>query len=193
MHEHKIFNPANIAKLDSDERKKIIPPQLILDSMKINLTDKVLDLGAGVGYFAIPMFDYIKEGSVLALDLSVEMIEELKKRIQNLPAEIKSRINTKVGTIDDLIAENLKFDKILIAFVFHEISDQSLFLKNLKQLLNTDGEITIVEWQKSNTNEGPPLHHRISKEELIKMSIENNYRVDLEKNITQSHYFIRLK
>ncbi len=50
----KRFNPQHLHKLDNPERRKSLPPDKLLDLLKIRDTDTVLDLGAGTGYFTLP-------------------------------------------------------------------------------------------------------------------------------------------
>ena len=48
------FNIKNLEKLDNPKRRQLIPPEETLK--KFNISDKgtLLDIGFGIGYFAIP-------------------------------------------------------------------------------------------------------------------------------------------
>jgi len=46
----KIFNPENHGRLNSEERRKLIPPDKILEMMNLQQGDVLLDAGAGKGY-----------------------------------------------------------------------------------------------------------------------------------------------
>ena len=72
----KIFNPENHGRLSSDERRKLIPPEKILNMMHLQKDDVLLDAGAGKGYFAIPALEYVGEtGKVIAADISQQMLD----------------------------------------------------------------------------------------------------------------------
>ena len=76
------FNVKEMHKLDSFERRKILPPEEILIKAGLKIKDIFLDIGCGIGYFSIPASRIIGiEGKVFALDTSSEMLEELKRRI----------------------------------------------------------------------------------------------------------------
>ena len=53
-------------------------------------------------------------------------------------------------------------DLALLAFVLHEIDQRSSFLLAAKRLLRDDGRIAVVEWEKIETPEGPPVDTRIT-------------------------------
>ncbi len=59
-----------MAKLDHPDRKKMMPPDIIMDLMKVKLGMTIADIGCGIGYFSIPMAKVVGEkGKVYALDL----------------------------------------------------------------------------------------------------------------------------
>ena len=42
-------------------------------------------------------------------------------------------------------------------------------MKEIKRILSPKGRIAIIEWQKINSEFGPPIEHRLDKVDLIKM------------------------
>jgi ubiquinone/menaquinone biosynthesis C-methylase UbiE len=186
----KVFKPENKHKLDNEERRRMIPPESVLNLMEINSGETILDIGAGLGYFAIPALQYIgKTGNIIAADLSLEMLEELKKRIpentENL--EIIHCSPYKIEIVQKSI------DKILMAFVFHEINEQKEYLMHLKPMLKDNGTIHIVEWEKTESPMGPPLHERLSVDDLSKIAKEAGYSIFKHHQINEYQYFCSLK
>ena len=71
----------DFSRLESKERKKLLPVKRILQEMSIQQGDTLIDFGCGIGYFSISALDFVgDEGEVIAIDISKEMLQELVKR-----------------------------------------------------------------------------------------------------------------
>ena len=167
--------------LECDKRKNILPAKEILEKIGIREGDIVIDYGAGIGYFAIPALDYVGEkGKVIAVDLSSDMITELKKRAGDLP-------NLKVINGDMLPEE--RADVILLVNVLHELVSPGEFLKQCFAHLLPHGRVIIIDWQKKETDMGPPVDHRTSREEVIVLA----KRKPIEHKIHRFLYFLEFR
>jgi ubiquinone/menaquinone biosynthesis C-methylase UbiE len=169
------FNVKEMHKLDSFERRKILPPEEILIKAGLKIKDIFLDIGCGIGYFSIPASRIIGiEGKVFALDTSSEMLEELKRRIykKNIKNIIpifsepyRFPLDSNVGTF------------ALISNVLHEVEDKISFLEETNRVLIRCGTLCIVEWQKKETERGPPLEDRIDESEIKNLLEKTNYKL----------------
>lgn len=174
------FN-GDFSKLESDERKAMLPVNNILNVLNVQEGATIIDFGCGIGYFSIPLTKLVgKSGKVIAIDESTEMIDELRKRAIGL-SNIEIIKSDKIG--------HNKVDIILLVNILHEIDDPKNFLVECIASLNPNGRIIIIDWQKKETKMGPPVLHRISKEEII--AILNNKFIDHE--INESLYFLELR
>ena len=167
--------------LESDKRKKILPAKEILRKIGIRKGDTVIDYGAGIGYFAIPALDYVGEtGKVIAIDISSDMVKELKKRAGDRP-------NLKVIN-GDLLPEE-RADVILLVNVLHELDSPGEFLKQCFAHLLPHGRVIVIDWQKKETDMGPPVDHRISLEEVITFA----ERKTIQHKIHSFLYFLEFR
>lgn len=171
----------DFSRLESEERKKILPVKHILQEMKIKRGDSLIDFGCGIGYFSIPALDFVGEqGTVMAVDASDEMLQELVKRSGH-------RKNLKIIHNDSLIG--LKADIILLSMVLHEVNNPKEFLQTCFKALKPGGRIIVIDWQKKETGTmGPPVEDRLSKEEVIELA-KVNYR---EHPIHDWVYFLEI-
>ncbi len=86
-----------------------------IELMKIRPTDRILDLGTGTGRNACLMAKYLsKEGKLIGIDISQEMISQFKKRCANFP-----HIKILQARVDQSLPFREKFDKVFISFVLH--------------------------------------------------------------------------
>ena len=175
-----IFN-GDFSHLESGKRQKILPAKEILEKIGIRIGDTVIDYGAGIGYFAIPALDYVGEkGNVIAIDISGDMIKELRKRARERP-------NLTVVEGDMLPDE--KADVILLINVLHELDSPEEFLKRCFAHLLPHGRVIVIDWQKKETDMGPPVDHRISREEVITFA----KRKTIEHKIHNFLYFLEFR
>lgn len=157
------FNPKNKEKLMNKERKKNLPPYEILRQVGLQPGQTFIDIGCGVGYFTLPAAEIVgPEGAVYALDTVREMTDYLKSelmknRVQNVQVLNSTEYGFPIG--DDL------GDYLLMSMVLHEVEEKTEFLREAYRTLKNSGRIVLIEWQKKETEEGPPIKHRIAPEQ----------------------------
>ena len=149
--------------LENKERKRILPAQQILQEMKIQRGDTLIDFGCGIGYFSIPALDFVgDEGMVVAVDVSSKMLQELEKRAGHPK-------NLEIIQADSLIG--LTANIILLSMVLHEVDNPKEFLRTCFNTLKPNGRIFVIDWQKKETGlMGPPIEERLSKEQVIHLT-----------------------
>jgi ubiquinone/menaquinone biosynthesis C-methylase UbiE len=173
------FEIKNKDKLDNEWRRENLPPFPTLEKMGLVNNDIVADIGCGIGYFTIPAAEMVKSSNkVYALDISEEMLEEVEKKaiIAALPNIIS--INTKEY---DLVLPDEGVTFAIMVNVLHEIEDKERFVKEINRILKVKGKVAIIEWEKKQTQMGPPTEHRIAEDEVI--SLLNSFDIVTEKRI----------
>jgi ubiquinone/menaquinone biosynthesis C-methylase UbiE len=150
--------------------------------MRIQRGDTLLDFGCGIGYFSIPALDFVgDEGIVIAVDVSIDMLQELGKRAGY-------RKNLKIVHADLLFG--LTANIILLSMVLHEVDNPKEFLRSCFAVLKSHGRVIIIDWQKKKTGSmGPPVEERLAKEEVIQLT-QVNYR---EHPIHEWVYFLEFR
>lgn len=117
------------------------PQKILSPYIKEGIT--VLDMGCGPGFFTVEIAKMIgPEGKVLAADLQEGMLQKLKNKINGTYLEDRIKLiqceKNKINVTD-------KVDFVLAFFVIHEIPDKKSLFKKLKEILNDEGQILIVE------------------------------------------------
>ncbi len=155
-----IFDINHMQKLDSPQRRKLMPPLETLKRLGLKSADTVADIGCGIGYFTKPAAEIVKDNKVYALDPSSEMLEWLTTH-----SEAKNIVPVKTTDYDFTI-EDAQISFALLANVLHEIDDKSRFIKEIKRILKPNSRLAVIEWQKKEAKMGPDSAHRISTSEL---------------------------
>jgi ubiquinone/menaquinone biosynthesis C-methylase UbiE len=146
-----------------EDRQRRMPPGPVLESAGIAPGMTVLDVGAGTGYWTLPLSELVgPEGRVIAVDVEPLMVEDLWALVRE----------HDLGNVDVVLSDELHIpleddvaDAALLAFVLHEPPDPVAFLHEIARLLVPGGRVLILEWQKRETEFGPPVEHRVSEDE----------------------------
>ena len=179
------FNPNNKKKLDNDWRRENLPPVETLKKLGLKTTDSVADIGCGIGYFTIPAAQMIGDNCAYALDTSPEMLAEVELR--STAAGIKNIETVKTAELDLLIPdESVSFG--LMVNVIHEIVDKIQFLEEISRIIKPGGKLAVIDWEKAETEMGPPIDHRIAKEEVVSMLEELGFHWQQTLSFTENFY-----
>lgn len=135
--------PVELANsLDNKIRRWLQNPYKIL-SPYIQEGMKVLDVGCGPGFFSIELAKMVgRSGKVFSVDLQEGMLQKLRNKIHGTTIE---------GTINPIKCEHDKInvpekvDFILAFYMVHEVTNKDRFFESLKNILNNNGELLIVE------------------------------------------------
>lgn len=149
-------------KLDDPERHQRQPPEPAVDALDVAPDHVVVDLGAGTGYFAVPLAKRLGRGKVLALDVEPRMLARLA--LAAADAGVAERIERLVvDGSPSLPLEGQSVDRALVSSLYHELPDRCGTLAALHRALRIGGRILILDWAPEGTAlAGPPPSHRIS-------------------------------
>jgi len=126
------IHPEIFCKSEQNLIKNILK-QVLAEIKKDKLN--VLDLGAGTGNITLKLLDNEKVESVLAVDLSKEMLDELEKKAKDNP---KLKIANKPADIF-LMDDDEKYDLIVISSVLHHLPDYFKTISLVLEKLNSGG------------------------------------------------------
>lgn len=183
-HGHR-FPAGEWERLLSAERHALLDPERFLDQLDVREGMTVADLGAGPGFFTLPLARRVgPAGTVYATDVSPEMLEVLASR--GLPAQVHT-----------VLAEESRFDipdrsveLALLAFVLHEVAHPEAFLAEVQRILRSAGRLVVLEWKPQEEEKGPPLHERVSVERTTELLAAAGFDVIERGEANASHYYV---
>lgn len=175
------FDVKKRRKLDSEQRRKILPPFDTLKKAGLQEGDVMADIGCGIGYFTFPAAEIVgSEGLIYAMDISPEMLEDVEKKVSEQGSLNIRAIQT---TENDFKVKENTVTYAFISNVLHELKNSANFLKEVKRILSLHGRVAIIEWQKVESDVGPPIDHRLDisdvKQMLQDQGFENIQGMDI--------------
>lgn len=181
------FNIKNIEKLDNPERRRTMPPEETLEKFNIKDDGILLDVGCGIGYFTIPAAKVIKNNKVIGIDIMPEILDYAKERAEGI-----SNIEFKESKEYSFPVEDNSVKYVLISNVIHEVEDKIKYFNEVKRVLEKDGYFLIIDWDKKEMEMGPPVHERISKDEMIELCSEAGFKLIESVEASPNHYGLKL-
>ena len=140
--------PAFIGRfLDSDLRRKMQPPQLMLDRSGIQAGQMVLELGCGSGAYTTFASKRVgPQGKVYALDIQEGMLQQLKGKLDQSNDQSASVIVPVQGSATKLPFEDGTLDIVYLVTVLMEIPNRENALSEIYRVLKPGGSLAITEF-----------------------------------------------
>ncbi len=182
----KRFDPARIAKLDNPERRKNLPPEQLLDLLGLTGSEDILDVGAGGGYFTFPAAARTS-GTVYALDAQSQMLEYLKSRLKEHAA---GNIEIIQGEAEQIPMGDATVDAVICSMVLHEVDPPEQGLREIRRVLKKGGRALCIEWERVETESGPPQSHRMASTEMVSILENMDFKVLSRQPWTEAFYSV---
>ena len=115
----KVMGHLGAGWLERPERVQQERTDLLIENLDLLSSDKVVDLGAGSGYFTFRIAALVPKGKVYAVDISPQMLAIIRAKMKKNEYE---NIEPVLSTVTDLKMEKNLADCVLIVDAYHEFS-----------------------------------------------------------------------
>ncbi|MGI1659288.1 MAG: class I SAM-dependent methyltransferase [Desulfitobacterium sp.] len=176
-----------IAFLDSRQREHLILPEALISQMPLQNNHTLLDIGAGTGFFTIPMAESTSS-KVYALDPDARMLSVIEEK-----AKEKGLTNIELiqDYIENIRIQNKSVDFVMASLILHEVNSLTKVLSIIFEVLKTGGHLFCLEYEKDDLiNEGPPMSIRIGSEDLAKTLSLIGFEIVKKSKINDAIYTV---
>jgi cyclopropane fatty-acyl-phospholipid synthase-like methyltransferase len=170
---------------DDPERDAWQKPHEVIQALALQPQARVVDLGAGTGYFAARLANMLPGGRVYAVDIEPDMVRYLESRAKR--EGLRNVIALKGEPDDPRLPE--KVDLILVIDVYHHIETRSDYFRRLRAALRPGGRVAIIDF-KLDSPQGPPRAARVAPEAVIAEMKAAGYAVADEHDFLPYQYFL---
>lgn len=137
-----------------EERDRLNEADQVMDLASIAPGMTVADIGAGEGYYTIRLASRVgANGRVVAQDIVPNVRDALAQRVVR---EHLSNVSVRLGLPADPRLPDASFDRIFMVHMYHEIESPYEFLWRLRPSLRKDGQVIVVDADRSTDNHGTP-------------------------------------
>jgi ubiquinone/menaquinone biosynthesis C-methylase UbiE len=189
MHE-KRFNADHAHRLDHPERLTWLPPLDVIQALAVNPGDVAVDIGAGTGYFALPLAQAVgASGRVIAVDAQDKMLEHLQNKIASTAV---SNIELVCAEADQTTLPAATADLVFLSNVWHELPDRTAALAEARRITKARGRIAILDWRPDVEPEnGPPLDHRLTPSSAIAELADAGFHAATQSNVGKYSWLVQ--
>ena len=174
--------------LERPARTKNERPGLFVDSLPLDPTDTVADIGAGTGYLTFRVAPRVPAGNVLAVDIQPEMLDIVRERIADREVENVTPVR---GSATD---PNLPADSIDLAYMvdaYHEFSHPYEMMTALVEDLTPGGRVVLAEYRKEDPSVPIKPLHKMSEAQVRKeMEAVGLEWVETKDMLPRQHFLV---
>jgi len=154
------------AWLDRPEREAEEATSKLLVSLKLKPGMMVADIGAGSGYFTLPMAKQVgPNGKVLAVEIQREMLNIISAKARK--EQIKN-ITGILGSIKDPRLTPQSVDLILLVDVYHEFDHPFEMTTKMVEALKPGGKLILVEYRGEDDSVPIKTLHKMTEAQVRK-------------------------
>jgi SAM-dependent methyltransferase len=124
---------------ESEERT-----DLLMDALDLKPGMTVADIGAGSGYFTVPMAKRVAPGIVYGTDIQPEMLAFLEARART---EKLTNITGILGDTSDTMLPDGSLDLVLLVDAYHEFDQPWEMMTSIARALKPGGRVALVEYR----------------------------------------------
>jgi protein-L-isoaspartate O-methyltransferase len=169
-------------------------PKRVLEQIGVVPGIRAIDLCSGDGYFTAPMGQLVADGSVVAVELSSEMMAAARAEVKRAGVRNVTFIQDDAMKLAELIQEPV--DLVLIANTFHGAPDHSGLARAVRSTLRADGIFVVINWWPRPREEttvlgkprGPRADLRFSPEQVAVWVEPAGFRLREVKEVGPYHY-----
>ena len=176
--------------LERAERVDEERPDLVLDAMGLEPGDVVADVGCGSGYYARRVAGRVAPGGrVYCVDIQPEMLDIMRDLADR---DGVTGIVPVLSEPDDLKLPARALDWIVLADVYHEMSDPEAMLAGMRAALAPGGRVALLEYRiEDGTGDNLKSDHAMSVRQVLAEWLPAGFAlVDLHEFLPGQHLFI---
>ena len=159
--------------LTRDTRDKEENTKRLMAALALLPGQTACDLGAGNGYHTLMMAAAVAPtGRAIAADLQPKMLALLQARAK---AANISNIDVVLSDANDSKLPVAGCDVVLMADVYHELSDPAAVLAQLQRVLKPTGTIALVEFRAEDPEVPVKELHKMSKAQILREYQANGF------------------
>lgn len=188
-------NPADlasyVARLADPQRDAWQKPDEVVRALGLAPGQTACDVGAGPGYFTLRLAAAVgPRGRVYAVDVEAQILAALQQRLSQGGVR---NVTPVLSVADDPLLPEASCDVVLVVDTYHHFPDPPAYLKRLAGLLRPGGRVVNIDYHKRPTPVGPPLEHRVAREDFLRDAAGAGLRLVAEPTFLEHQYFLVLQ
>lgn len=149
--------------LERPQRERQERTDLFIARLPLDADDVVADIGAGTGYFSLPLARRVPDGRVIAVDIQPEMLAIIEERVAAAGVD---NVDTRLGSVTDPGLPTQGVDLAFIVDAYHEFSHPLEMGRALVDALRPGGLLVLVEYRAEDPTVPIKPLHKMSEDQV---------------------------
>ena len=163
-------------------------PRAVLRAMGLRRGHTVAEIGSGPGFWTLRLARVVgPSGHVYAVDPEPAILEVLRRRLEK--TRVKNVTPVLGGAGDPLLPAG-RCDLALIVNTYHHFADGPASLRRVAAALRAGGRLVNIDFHKRETPMGPPVDHRVAREEFLRDARRAGLTLVAEHRFLPYQYFL---
>lgn len=181
------FDEARLERLRDPDRLVTQNPERIWSVLADRPPRTLVDLGTGIGFFAIPFARRMPDGLLYACDVKEEALRYLREAIR------REGVTNIVPVLSEPVyvpLEDAIADVVVMINLHHHLPSRPGTLAQCRRLLRMGGKVTVIDWKTIPTAKGPPQESRIPPAQVRVELHAAGFREVSEHDVLPEHYIV---
>ena len=179
---------AYLARQLNPARARWQKPRATLRAMGLRRGHTVAEIGSGPGFWTLRLARVVgPSGHVYAVDPEPAILEVLRRRLEK--TRVKNVTPVLGGAGDPLLPAG-RCDLALIVNTYHHFADGPASLQRVAAALRAGGRLVNIDFHKRETPMGPPVDHRVAREEFLRDARRAGLTLVAEHRFLPYQYFL---
>jgi SAM-dependent methyltransferase len=162
-----------VDRFEAPDRNQWQCPDLIMDQLGPLQGLRIMDLGAGTGYFSVRFVD--AGAQVIAADVDQRFLDFMANRAKGLGYSEEQMQLRRVPYNDPSLSPG-EVDLFFTCNTYHHIEDRAQYMERVRKGLAPGGRVVIVDFTEGTTPHGPPASVRVSAQTIGRELKEAGFR-----------------
>ncbi len=124
-------------------RNLLLSPQKLVKRLPLKKDSRVLEVGAGSGFYSVAVARAVAGGKLELLDLQEEMLDKARQKMDSAGLE---NVGYTVANLNGLIPfGDGDFDIVFMVTVLGEVKEREFLIREIKRLLRRGGVLSVSE------------------------------------------------
>ncbi|MFA6586166.1 MAG: class I SAM-dependent methyltransferase [Candidatus Paceibacterota bacterium] len=148
----------------------------------------VADLGAGSGFYTIPVAKIVSRGKVYAIEIQRDFLTTIRNKTKEAHID---NIECLVGNVEKIGGTGIKdkiVDAVIASNILFQIEDRDKFIEEIKRILKPEGKLLLIDWSDSSMGIGSSFGKIIPKNNAREMFESNGFVLERDISVGEHHY-----
>jgi ubiquinone/menaquinone biosynthesis C-methylase UbiE len=144
-------------RLLSPERKKVEDPEKFLPRL-LKRGDVAAEFGSGPGYYSVVIARYVSR--LYCIEKNSRSLSIARQHVSSSNVLFLNEDSTKTSV------PSASVDVVVLANAFHDM-DRKGTADEIVRVMNAEGRIVVVDWNKAESDMGPPFELRMNEQDYL--------------------------